>query len=237
MLLFYVRHGDPIYNPDSLTPLGQRQAEAVARRLALYGVNRIYSSTSIRARETARPTCEILKLEPTLLDFCHENHAWKDLALDEGNGMRWAMDIPKFKRAFSSPEMLRLGMHWYEHPICEGTRFREGMERISRECDALFASLGYEHDREQGLYRPTRPNDDRIALFAHQGFGLAFLSCVLDIPYPQVCTRFDMGHTGLTVIEFQQTEDFCLPRVLSLSNDAHLYHDGLPTKYNNRLYF
>ena len=34
MLLFYLRHGDPIYSPDSLTPLGQRQAEALGRRLA-----------------------------------------------------------------------------------------------------------------------------------------------------------------------------------------------------------
>ena len=67
MLLLYVRHGDPIYDPDSLTPLGQRQAEAIAHRLALYGVNRIFASTSVRARETARPTCEILKMEPTLL--------------------------------------------------------------------------------------------------------------------------------------------------------------------------
>ena len=33
MLLFYIRHGDPIYNPDSLTPLGERQAEAVAQGL------------------------------------------------------------------------------------------------------------------------------------------------------------------------------------------------------------
>lgn len=86
MLLLYVRHGDPIYNPDSLTPLGRRQAEAVAHRLALYGVNKIYSSTSVRARETAQPTCEILKMDPVLLDFCHENHAWADLALDEENG-------------------------------------------------------------------------------------------------------------------------------------------------------
>lgn len=238
MLLFYVRHGDPVYNPDSLTALGRRQAEAVAHRLARYGVNRIYSSTSVRAQETARPTCEILKMEPTLLDFCHENHAWADLALDEAEGRRrWAMDIPKYKRAFSSPEMLKLGHRWTEHPICEGTRFAQGIDRIARESDAFFASLGYEHDRENGVYIPVRPNDDRIALFAHQGFGLAFLSCVLDIPYPLVCTRFDMSHTGMTVIEFQQTEDFCLPRVLTLANDSHLYNDGLPTKYNNRLYF
>ena len=45
MLLFYVRHGDPIYEPDQLTPLGHRQAESVARRLALFGVDEVYAST------------------------------------------------------------------------------------------------------------------------------------------------------------------------------------------------
>ena len=61
MLFFYVRHGDPIYDPDSLTPLGHRQAEAVAKRLALYGLDEIYASTSNRAVLTATPTSEILK--------------------------------------------------------------------------------------------------------------------------------------------------------------------------------
>ena len=46
MLLYYVRHGDPIYDPDSLTPLGMEQAAAVARRLAKFGVDEIYSSPS-----------------------------------------------------------------------------------------------------------------------------------------------------------------------------------------------
>ena len=46
MILYYVRHGDPIYNPNQLTPLGERQAEAVAKRLAVYGIDRIYSSPS-----------------------------------------------------------------------------------------------------------------------------------------------------------------------------------------------
>ena len=32
MLFFYVRHGDPIYNPDSLTPLGHEQAKALSKR-------------------------------------------------------------------------------------------------------------------------------------------------------------------------------------------------------------
>ena len=69
MLFYYIRHGDPIYNPDSLTPLGIRQAEAVSKRLALYGLDRIYSSTSNRAIMTARPTCELLKIQQLRLHF------------------------------------------------------------------------------------------------------------------------------------------------------------------------
>ena len=43
MLLFLIRHGDPIYEPDSLTPLGKKQAEALAKRLALYGIDRVFT--------------------------------------------------------------------------------------------------------------------------------------------------------------------------------------------------
>ena len=49
MLLFYVRHGDPTYRPDALTPLGTRQAESVAHRLSQFGLDAIYSSSSNRA--------------------------------------------------------------------------------------------------------------------------------------------------------------------------------------------
>ncbi len=52
MLLYYIRHGDPIYAPDSLPPLGERRAEAVGRRLAVYGPDAVYTSPSNRARLT-----------------------------------------------------------------------------------------------------------------------------------------------------------------------------------------
>ena len=63
MILYLVRHGDPIYDPDSLTPLGHEQAKAVAKRFALYGLDEVYASTSNRAIQTAKPTSELLKKE------------------------------------------------------------------------------------------------------------------------------------------------------------------------------
>ena len=69
MLLYYVRHGDPIYDPDSLTPLGMEQAAAVARRLAKFGVDEIYSSPSTRAMQTGSYTCEATGKPMQILDF------------------------------------------------------------------------------------------------------------------------------------------------------------------------
>lgn len=140
-------------------------------------------------------------------------------------------------RLFTSKEIYALGERWYTHPAFAGTRFRQGVERVDRETDAFLLSLGYEHLREQGLYRAMAPTGERIPLFAHQGFGMSFLSSLLDIPYPQFCTRFDMTHTGMTVVKFKAEDGFVIPKVLVLSGDGHLYREGLPTNYSNMIRF
>ena len=239
MLFFYIRHGDPIYDPDSLTPLGHRQAEAIGKRLALYGLDKVYASTSNRAILTSKPACEILKKEPTLLEFANEHNAWQELVIDDAEGRRrWLFDenLPT-KMLFHSPEVRQLGFRWFDHPQLNEPRFEQGMERIYNGCDELFASLGYEHERYSGRYKAVAPNHDRVALFAHQGFGLAFMSCLLDIPYPMFATEFDMTHTGMTVIEFMEKDGYAIPKVLTFSSDAHIYREGLPTNYNNQIRF
>lgn len=239
MIFYYIRHGDPTYNPDSLTALGVRQAEALAKRLALYGLDNIYSSTSNRAIMTAKPTCEVLKKEPILLDFANEGHAWNDLTIEtaDGKGKTWLFNNKKVIDIFNSKDIRDLGDNWYEYFEFVKYNYKKGIVRIYNEADSFFESLGYEHIRYTGKYKVKKSNNQRIALFAHQGFGLAFLSCLLDIPYPMFCTHFDMCHTGVTVIEFCENGGYCIPKILTLSLDSHLYHEGLPTKYNNRVYF
>ena len=72
MLLFYVRHGDPIYKPDSLTELGKNQAEALVSRMKEYDPDKIYASSSNRAIMTAEPTAIFLLIEIEVLDWCKE---------------------------------------------------------------------------------------------------------------------------------------------------------------------
>ena len=237
MLFFYIRHGDPIYDPDSLTALGHEQAKSVAKRLALYGLDKIFASTSNRAMQTAQPTCDLLKKDMTLVDFANEGHAWNELTIEAENGRTWLFQSTAAKTLFSDSSIRQLGDEWYNHPEFEKYNYKKGIDRICEETDKFFLSLGYEHIKGSGKYKIEQPNDDRVALFAHQGFGIAFLSCLLDIPYPQFANHFDMCHTGITVIEFRDEGGFAFPRVLTLSSDSHLYRDGLPTNYHNRLRF
>ena len=238
MLFFYVRHGDPIYDPDMLTPLGREQARAVAKRLALHGLDRIYASSSTRARQTAEPTCELLKKEMTVLDWANEAVAWQEYTMTLADGRRtWGFQHPPTAALFRSREVRDMGFDWHRHPALPES-FSQGDARVARETDAFFLSLGYRHDRERAGYEAIRPTNERVALFAHQGFGLAFLASVLDIPYPTFCTRFDMGHTGMTVIDFgDETDTFVYPKVLQLANDGHLYREGILTGYHNLIRF
>lgn len=235
MLFFYIRHGEPIYDPDSLTPHGKVEAEALSERLSKTGLDKIFASTSNRAVQTAFPTCQKLGTEPILLDFANEHYAWLDFTVPkkDGTGRCWAFQDSDTIDLFNSREIRELGDFWYTHPSFAGLGFKKGIERVYQEADRFFESLGYEHIPYTGKYRVKAHNDERVALFAHQGFGLIFLSCLLDIPYPQLCTHFDMCHTGMTVIDFfpYGSGEFCAPKVLTLSSDGHLYRKDIPSNY------
>lgn len=257
MLLFFVRHGDPTYNPDALTALGKRQAESLARRLSKYGLDDIYVSSSNRAIETMQPTAEMLKKEATVLDWTNEAYAYEEQSLPTPDGGRaWGFALPEIQELMTSAEIRKLGADWYEHPKFKDTKFAAGHLRIKNQTREFLAQYGYVWDEERGMYRnvnyvsvdknfeydptvkkATQNNERRIALFAHHGFGTNFLSAVLDIPFPQVCIKMNFGHTGLTVIKFGEHSEYVAPQMLTMANDGHLLADNMPTAYNNSIYY
>ena len=145
MLFFLIRHGDPIYDPDSLTPLGHRQAEALAKRLALYGLDEVYTSTSNRAKLTAKPACELLHLEPKQLDFANEAHTWADLTVEREDGkpgVTWMFYNKRTVALLNSKEIRELGDRWYDHPDLVAHHYTKGIDRIYDASDEFFAGFG-----------------------------------------------------------------------------------------------
>ena len=233
MLIYYIRHGDPIYNPDSLTELGEKQAEALSHRLGSIDFDRIYVSTSNRAYLTAKPTLEKCGKEPIMTDWLHESVAAKYFYKDS----RWIFTIPEYIEAFNSESMFNLGKRWSDHECFDNTNVREGRAFFSEKISEFFRELGYIHDEKSGCYHRMKNSEEdnrRIAVFAHEGMSKVFLSTVLDIPYPLFCSRFSLSHSCMCVISFAQTENRPIyPRLLQMSNDSHLYKEGLPLIYNH----
>ena len=234
MLLFYIRHGDPDYKNDSLTPKGDLQAMAVAKRLAAFGIDEVYSSSLGRAMRTAKPTCDLLGLTAKPCDWATENRAWEHFTVTTDEGIcTWCFFDAKYRRLLNAPEVRALGDKWYEHPCFEGTKFKEGVVNVSKDIDDFMLSLGFRHDTANRYFIPEKENNKRIALFSHQGFATIFHSCILDIPYPLFASHFDICHSGMSVIDFSvNSEGLVVPNVLEYSSDGHILKEGLPQQYN-----
>jgi probable phosphoglycerate mutase len=234
MILYYIRHGDPIYDPDSLTELGHKQAKALVARTTLYGLDEIYCSTSNRAKLTAQPTCEALGKEMILLDWANEGYAFAEMSIPKPDGSKmWMFQSEECRKKMNAPEVKARGAKWYEDPYFPQT-CGAGVQRVDKEVDNFLLSLGYKHNRETGEYELLgKKNEKRVALFAHQGFGMLFLSSLLDIPYNIFSTHFDMSTSAVTAILFGEDGETTFPTVLQLSNDSHLFKADLMTGYHN----
>ena len=227
MLFYYIRHGTPTYKPDDLTEEGELQAKALAERLSFTGVDKIFSSDSVRALKTAKFTADNLNKEITVLPWANENLAAKDFYVYYKDIGGWTYENEELLKVFNSAEVFSLGEEWTSYPLFSEYNFKSGIERIAKEADNFFGNLGYIHNRKNRTYTINKGNDEKVALFAHSGFGMAFLSSVLDIPYPLFITRFQqIAFSGVTIIDFSGGKE-SFPRIISYSDNSHLYKNNM----------
>ena len=200
MRILFVRHGEPDYAHDCLTPLGAVQAKAAAERLKEEGIEEIYSSPMGRATETARAAADVLGLEVKTLDFMHEIY-WGS---DDGtpvfaDGHPWHI----------ADEMARQGWDltdpsWKTHPFFVHNRAAAEVDKVSAGVDCWLASLGYE--REGAYYRNVRADDAQhtVALFSHGGSSSAAMGRILNLPFPYMCAMLHLPFTGITAIRLDR---------------------------------
>lgn len=234
MLLYIVRHGIPDYATDSLTPDGQKQAEALARRLAPLGLDEIYTSPLGRARQTAQPTCDALGLTATVEPWMSENVAWHVFhgLRPDGTPNGWA--FWKKEAFLGCDERYEERDSFSSHLYADDELAREGAAALEAASREFLARQGYEWMGKGNGYRITRENNKRIAAFCHQGFGLHWLSTLLQIPYHIFTASFDISHTGISILNFADSgSGVAYPVCLCLSDLSHLYGAGLPMKYHD----
>lgn len=221
MKLVFIRHGDPNYALDTLTPTGWREAEILADRVCRMDVKEFYCSPLGRARDTARASMEKLGREAIVLDWLQEfparvRHTWKD---EPHVIWDWLpQDMAKEPR-FYDPD------RWMEPEIFAQAGVPALYKKVCGELDRLLAQYGY--DREGLLYSARQPNEDTLVFFCHFGLECVLLSHLLHVSPMVLWHGFCAAPTAITtVITEERREGIASWRVWNFGDTSHLYAVG-----------
>ncbi len=234
MLLYLIRHGDPDYANDTLTEKGRLQAEALAKRLSLHGLDRLYVSPLGRAKATAAPTEAALGMQAEEIDWLSENYGFSIASEPDGEGHRRWMFHRQPSDCKTEENMVFLPHGDEDPPVFAGTGITAKLGEFATRADPFFEGLGYR--REGAIYRILTPSEERVALFCHQGLGLTLLCHLLAIPPQIFYSTFDIAHSSVSILHFCNYENgFTAPKCIQLSDLSHLYGEGLPYQYSNAI--
>ena len=234
MILYIVRHGKPDYEHNCLLPEGREQAEAVCRRLLTVGMDRIYSSPYGRAIETAQPLADALGLPVNIEPWSYELE-------DESRGQmpsgEWKHHSRFAGSYFHQAAYQQMGLDEGLEKVSIFTDpFRERYETLANGIDDLLSRNGYQRT-EDGLYLPTAPNEDHIALFCHGGMMRVLLSHIFHLPYHLICGTLQVDFTGVSTLYFGYGRDggegALEPLLFNVGDIGHLYAQGQCKEHYN----
>ena len=226
MIIYLVRHGDPDYANDTITPKGHKEAEAVSKRLASVGLDKIYSSPLGRAIATMKYTADLLKMPYGIEEWTKEISDFS--VSNEKLGQIAAWKIPG-EEIFSGKQYPSIDS-WHEAPFLSELPAKSVYDEIVEGSNEFLARHGY--TMEGRLYRAIMPNNEKIALFAHGGFGVTWLAHLLNIPVPVMWCGFHLFTTSVTTIFFEPRPGGLIsPRCLGVGDLSHLDYGSHPTVY------
>lgn len=231
MHLVFVRHGEPDYSVDSLTPAGFREAEALAARVAGWKgrVTACYRSPLGRAQRTSEPSLAALGMEaetlPWMAEFTIRDH-------DRPDGSRhcvtwdllpsWRTEQPKL----AEPE------GWVRaepYPASVADEVVPRWEEVKAGVDAVLARHGYV--RERGVYRvaPDARRDGLLLFFCHHGLACVSIGHLLNIAPPQLLDGFFLPPASVTVLHSEErVPGIAAFRCQCMGDTSHLRAAGLP---------
>ena len=221
MRILLLRHGEPDYSIDSLTPKGWREAGLLALRLASYRIRDFYVSPLGRAKDTAACTLRPLGREAETLDWLAEFRGWYPDPNAGHNRIPWDF-LPRFWTAM--PE-LSDPHAWADAPLFAGGTVRQIWDETTRGVDGLMARYGFRKDGP--VWRCDRNTHDTIALFCHFGISMAVLAYLQDespIPLWQHCLCVPSSLTE--VVTEERIPGEVAFKVTRLGDTAHLECNG-----------
>lgn len=225
MRLHIVRHADPDYEADALTPRGQSEAEALAHRIAALRPARLFTSPLGRARQTTEAVAMATGLRPEVQDWAAE---FRSPLLPDGAGGRavfWNVAGSHIREAQAR------GTSWSELAVLGSQRDEvvAEVDRVLRGARGLLGALGYVPAPTGYVIGSKCPQEGDVVFICHGGMGVTWLADLLDISLATAWVSLFLPVTSVSTVIFERrgAETVHVPRAVAIGDTSHLYAAGL----------
>jgi len=210
MRIYLIRHGDPDYANDTLTPLGFAQARKLGEHLRDVPLTHVYCSPLGRAQRTMETAMDGRGIAPVTLDWLTEIH---DDRTDYKPFLSWTV---RASHLDADPDMAG---HIAECMADQAAEILVGW-------DTLMAEHGYERG-DGRLYRCGAPTGSPvIAVFAHGGLILTLLAGLFRWPLAETYAGISYKPTAMTHLKMYHSDEQAELRIRTLAALPHLDDDG-----------
>lgn len=220
MKILIIRHGDPDYSIDSLTPQGHIEAKLLAEKMKGMDIKAFYVSPLGRARKTAEYTLNEMGRTAEVCDWLREFSPKVDKP-NIAQDVAWDWRPKDWTPVDDFYDLSK----WSHVSAMEQAGVPEAYKYVTTEFDKLLAKHGYERDGR--YYRAVNANEDTIVLFCHFGLECVLLSHLLGISPMLLWHGFCAAPTSVTTLVTEERErGVAYFRTLQFGDVSHLYMGG-----------
>ena len=221
MKLIIIRHAEPDYSIDSLTPVGWKEAEILSDRVSKWDVKNFYCSPLGRAKDTASFSLKKMGREAEILPWLKEFPISVLKPDKDTPACAWDW-LPKDWT--DNPAFFQMDQ-WHQTKPMKDAGALDEYTYVTTELDKLIAKHGYV--REGNLYRAVNPNKDTIVLFCHFGLECVLLSHILNIPPMLLWHGTCAAPSSVTILNTEERrEGYAYFRMSTFGDTSHLYAAG-----------
>lgn len=181
--LYFIRHGEveekyhKVFGGSridmALSPLGQKQGEAVANWLKDTKIDKIYASPMLRVQQTLAPSAKQQGMEPELMDGLRE------IDFGDWTGHRWDEVQSKFGVS---------AFDWLEIMENDGIANGESVHGFTARVRECLLRILHAHPHQ------------KVAVFCHGGIIRVMIALLLGMPLTRMA-HFNIEYGSISVVE------------------------------------
>lgn len=224
-----IRHGEPDYENNTLTPNGFKEAKALAKYLKNIKVDAWYTSPLPRAKLTSEEVLKPRKKEAVVLPWLKEFSHYVDVPYKSEKQINWDF-LPSY---FTKNDDFYDNNKYLDSKVMKSGNVKEYYMEVVAEFDKLLETHGYK--REGRTYKVLKSNKDTIVLFCHFGVMSVLMSRLINVPYIVLAQYFVCLPTGITTFVSEEREQGIAQfRCLQYGSLSHLEMENIKPSFHAR---